>query len=59
MSPLDAEAPNSEIPPAPQPLAFVEANDAGEQPDGAFSVVADLVQPLASISGSLSGDAEE
>ncbi|MBD1871987.1 DUF4394 domain-containing protein [Nodosilinea sp. FACHB-131] len=59
MSPLDAEAPASETPPAPtQPLAFVEANDAGEQPDGAFSIVSDLLQPLASISGSLSGDAD-
>ncbi|MBW4458648.1 MAG: DUF4394 domain-containing protein [Nodosilinea sp. WJT8-NPBG4] len=59
MSPLDAEAPASETPPVPtQPLAFVEANDAEEQPDGAFSIGSDLIQPLASISGSLSGDAD-
>ncbi len=40
------------------PLSFVEADDAGEALDGAISIAADLVQPLASISGSLSGDAD-
>lgn len=56
MSPLDSEAPASET--STQPLVFVETNDAGEQPDGAFSIATELVQPLASISGSLSGDAD-
>lgn len=59
MSPLESEAPVSATSPAPtQPLVLVETSDAGEQPDGAFSIAADLVQPLAYISGSLSGDAD-
>ncbi len=40
------------------PLSFVEADDAGEDLDGAIPIAADLVQPLTSISGSLFGDAD-
>jgi hypothetical protein len=59
MSPLDAEAPASETPPVPtQPVVFVEVKDAGERIDGALSIVANLVQPLTAIAGSLSGDAD-
>lgn len=59
MSPLDAEAPASETPPVPtQPVVFVEVKDAGEQIDGAISTVANLVQPLTAIAGSLAGDAD-
>ena len=59
MSPLDSEAAASETTSAPpQPLSFVEANDAREGLDGAVPIAADLVQPLTSISGSLSGDAD-
>ena len=59
MSPLDAEAPASETPPVPtQPVVFVEVKDAGEQIDGSISIVANLVQPLTAIAGSLAGDAD-
>ena len=59
MSPLDAEATASETPPVPtQPVVFVEVKDAGEQIDGAISIVANLVQPLTAIAGSLAGDAD-
>ena len=59
MSPLDAEAPASETPPVPtQLVVFVEVKDAGEQIDGANSIVANLVQPLTAIAGSLAGDAD-
>ena len=46
-------------PPVPtQPVVFVEVKDAGEQIDGAISIVANLVQPLTAIAGSLAGDAD-
>ncbi|MGB3516116.1 MAG: DUF4394 domain-containing protein [Elainellaceae cyanobacterium] len=59
MSPTDSTAIAPETAAdAMQPIAFAEVDDAGEQLDGAISIATDLVQPLASISGTLSGDAD-
>jgi hypothetical protein len=51
MPPSDATAPVANG-------SFVEVDDAGEQLDGAFPIVTALAQPLTSISGALSGDAD-
>ncbi|PSR19008.1 hypothetical protein C8255_04480 [filamentous cyanobacterium CCP3] len=51
MPPSDSTAPAADF-------AFVEADDAGEQISGAIPIVTDIVQPLTSISGTLSGDAD-
>ncbi|MBD1914371.1 MULTISPECIES: DUF4394 domain-containing protein [Cyanophyceae] len=59
MSPLDSEALASETAPvSPQPITFAETDDAGEQIDGAVSIISDLAQPLAFITGTVSGDAD-
>ncbi|WP_017299448.1 DVUA0089 family protein [Nodosilinea nodulosa] len=51
MPPSDSAAPAADF-------SFVEVDDAGEQISGATPIFADLVQPLTSISGTLSGDAD-